>query len=69
MPVEVSVHGGGGNLPMNTYYIAGMPVSDELFHYGILGQKWGLRRYQNPDGTLTAAGKARYGNSTEAKKE
>ena len=54
---------------MNTYYIAGMPVSDELFHYGILGQKWGLRRYQNPDGTLTAAGKARYGNSTEAKKE
>lgn len=31
-----------------------------LAHYGILGQKWGIRRYQNTDGTLTAAGKVRY---------
>lgn len=30
---------------------------DELYHHGIKGQKWGIRRYQNPDGTLTAAGK------------
>ena len=31
-----------------------------LVHHGILGQKWGVRRYQNPDGTLTAEGRERY---------
>ena len=33
---------------------------NELYHHGILGQKWGIRRYQNPDGTLTTEGKKRY---------
>jgi len=32
-----------------------------LYHHGIKGQKWGVRRFQNDDGTLTAEGKARYG--------
>ena len=41
----------------------------ELYHHGILGQKWGVRRYQNPDGSLTAAGEKRYnGKNGELKK-
>ena len=30
----------------------------DLFHYGVKGQKWGVRRFQNKDGTLTAEGRA-----------
>lgn len=33
---------------------------NELYHYGVKGQKWGIRRYQNEDGSLTTEGKARY---------
>lgn len=33
-----------------------------IAHHGIKGQKWGIRRYQNADGTLTEAGKLRYSN-------
>lgn len=35
---------------------------DELVHYGVKGQKWGRRRYQNKDGSLTPAGRERYGS-------
>ncbi len=40
-----------------------------LQHYGILGQKWGVRRYQNEDGSLTPAGKKRYSNGDLAYKD
>lgn len=35
-------------------------MSEFLVHYGVKGMKWGVRRYQNKDGTLTSAGKKRY---------
>ena len=44
-----------------TYYVAGLPYSaNDIYHHGIKGQRWGVRRFQNADGTRTAAGKARY---------
>lgn len=38
---------------------------NELMHHGILGQRWGVRRYQNKDGTLTDLGKKRYGYTSD----
>lgn len=41
--------------------------SDELYHYGKKGMRWGVRRYQNSDGSLTAAGKKRYARDAREK--
>lgn len=48
-------------LDMNDYLAYRVTYSNELYHYGVKGQKWGIRRYQNPNGTLTEEGKIRYG--------
>ena len=42
--------------------------SNELYHHGILGQRWGIRRYQKKDGSLTPAGLKRYGSEANFKK-
>ena len=47
---------------MTTYIYYG----ETLYHHGILGQKWGIRRFQNEDGSLTPAGKKRYGYLEES---
>ena len=45
---------------MSYYYIASDRFGrHDIAHYGVLGMKWGIRRYQNKDGSLTAEGKAR----------
>lgn len=46
-----------------------MVSNNELSHHGILGQKWGVRRFENANGHLTAAGKARYDDGKVSEKE
>ena len=42
----------------------GFISQNELYHHGIKGMKWGVRRFQNEDGSLTTAGKKRYGDES-----
>lgn len=43
--------------------------TDYLMHHGIKGQKWGIRKYQNSDGTLTPEGKERYNRALKKSKK
>lgn len=45
------------------------PSANELYHHGVLGQKWGIRRYQNKNGSLTKEGKDRQKKELKAYKE
>ena len=47
---------------MDFYEYEELLEEENLQHHGILGMKWGIRRYQNPDGSLTPEGKKRYGS-------
>lgn len=53
--------------PWGGYY-AVIRSGSELSHHGIKGQKWGVRRFQNEDGSLTKEGRERYGYSIRSKK-
>lgn len=48
-------------------YIITRDSSDHLQHFGIKGQKWGIRRFENADGTLTEEGRARYRSNSSQK--
>lgn len=50
------------------WFIGSEENMDYISHYGILGQKWGIRRFQNPDGSLTPEGRARYGSQENYEK-
>ena len=52
---------------MSYYIVGGLPYSDELYHWGVNGMKWYVRRYQNKDGSLTAEGRRHYGVSDATK--
>lgn len=52
---------------MSEILIHSIDGEDYLVHHGVLGMQWGVRRYQNSDGSLTKIGKKRYGKIEKTK--
>ena len=50
-------------------YMCNPSIEEVLEHHGIKGQKWGVRRFQNEDGSLTSAGYKRYNVDVDAAKK
>lgn len=46
-----------------------MEYESSLYHHGVKGMKWGVRKYQQKDGSLTSAGKKRYSDAAQAREQ
>ena len=57
----IEEHSGEFNNNLGECKYSDMEIGEYMAHHGIKGQRWGIRRFQNEDGSLTAEGKQRYG--------
>lgn len=65
---EIKRNSGERDTYENPFKVDTKTPINQLYHHGVMGMKWGVRRYQNPDGTRTATGKRRERNSQQSQK-